>query len=465
MMRAALGQFMTPPHIAQFMAELFDKRHTPAVLMDAGAGAGALSVAASRVLALASVQVWEIDPVLQACLSAQLDALSVPYALHRKDFITDSVQRLLDAHAPPFTHAILNPPYKKIGAASEHRRACRRVGIETVNLYSAFVALAILQMRPGGQIVAIIPRSWCNGPYYKPFRQLVLKHCAIERIHVFESRSQAFKDDAVLQENIIIKLTRAAPQPPVALSFSRDAQFADLRCSTVDFARIVRRCDSECFIHLPAQASGPADEGLFVCGLAELDLQVCTGPVVDFRVKPHWSPDFCPGSVPLLYPHHFSAEGLRYPVPHNKKPNALMLAAQVRKWLMPRGWYVLVRRFSAKEERRRVVAHVLAPEELGCELVGFENHWNVFHVGKQGLDETVARGLACFLNSTPLDRHFRVFSGHTQVNATDLRNIRYPTLQTLRTLGARYCNGMSQHDIDALVGSQAGCAAPVPTGA
>lgn len=465
MTRAALGQFMTPPRIARFMAELFGNRQAPATLMDAGAGTGALSVAASRVLALASVQAWEIDPVLQNCLSVQLDALSVPYALHRKDFITDSVQRLLDGDAPRFTHAILNPPYKKIGAASEHRRACRRVGIETVNLYTAFWALAILQMRPGGQIVAIIPRSWCNGPYYKPFRQLLLEHCAIDHIHVFESRSHAFKDDAVLQENVIVKLTRAAPQGPVTLSFSRDAGFGDLRRSTVDFARIVRCADTQRFIHVPAEADSPAQEDLFACSLAELGLQVCTGPVVDFRVKPHWSQEPCPGSVPLLYPHHLSAAGLRYPVLHKKKPNALMLSAQVCKWLMPRGCYVLVKRFSAKEERRRVVAYVLAPEELACELVGFENHWNVFHVDRRGLDETIARGLACFLNSTVLDRHFRMFSGHTQVNATDLRNIRYPALGALCRLGAQYRNAMSQHDIDALISSQAGCPADPPAGA
>jgi hypothetical protein len=100
-----------------------------------------------------------------------------------------------------FTHAILNPPYKKIGSNSRYRLLLRQVGIETVNLYSAFVALAVAQAAPGAQIVAIIPRSFCNGPYYRPFRSFILERATIRHMHLFESRSKAFKDDAVLQEN------------------------------------------------------------------------------------------------------------------------------------------------------------------------------------------------------------------------------------------------------------------------
>jgi hypothetical protein len=80
----------------------------------------------------------------------------------------------------------------------------RLAGIETVNLYSAFVALALTLMQPGGQLVAIIPRSFCNGPYYRPFRAFLLRHAALRHIHLFASRTKAFKDDDVLQENVII---------------------------------------------------------------------------------------------------------------------------------------------------------------------------------------------------------------------------------------------------------------------
>ena len=448
--KASLGQFMTPFKIAEFMASLFVKRQS-AVLLDAGAGIGSLTLAASKVLKLKRAEAWELDPVMVSYLQANLAGLGVPTALHVRDFILDSVDRIQFDLGTRFTHAILNPPYKKIGTDSVHRLACRQIGLETVNLYTAFFALAIMQMEQGGEIVIIIPRSFCNGPYYKPFRDLMFAKCSIDVIHVFESRSQAFKDDEVLQENIILKLTRGGAQADVTLSFSHDASFADVHRRVVPFEVIVEPLDKERFIRIPKEDE--SDEtlvGLFKYGLKELGLEVCTGPVVDFRLKAWWSQDPQPGTVPCVYPHHFTSAGFEWPKVH-KKPNSLFRSPDVDKWLMREGVYVVVKRFSAKEERRRVVAYIVTPEDTKSELVGFENHWNVFHIRKGGLQLDVAKGLAAFLNTTALDKYFRIFSGHTQVNATDLRNMKYPSLERLRDLGRRYRHGMEQAEIDALL--------------
>ena len=448
--KGALGQFMTPFNIAEFMASLFTKK-TNSILLDAGAGIGSLTIAASKVLELSQVEAWEVDPVMQSYLQSNLEGLAVPYQIHKEDFIHDSVDRIQFETGKKFTHAILNPPYKKINSSSDHRQALRKVGIETVNLYTAFLALAILQMEDEGEIVVIIPRSFCNGPYYRPFRELMLAKCSIDHIHIFDSRSKAFQDDEVLQENIILKLTRGKPQGQVALSFSDDSTFVGFLKRDVDFSRIVKPNDKELFIHIPTEEE-QFSTGLFSHDLNELRLEVCTGPVVDFRLKQWWSQNPQPGTVPLLYPHHFSKGCFEYPKEH-KKPNALLRAPEVDKWLMPEGVYVLVKRFSAKEERRRVVAYLVTPEDTKSSLVGFENHWNVFHFKKNGLDRLVAGGLACFLNSTVLDSYFRVFSGHTQVNATDLRNMSYPSLGQLKMLGSKYRGSMSQEEIDNLVAS------------
>jgi adenine-specific DNA-methyltransferase len=105
--------------------------------------------------------------------------------------------------------------------------------------------------------------------------------------------------------------------------------------------------------------------------------------------------------------------------------------------LYPNGFYTVVRRFSSKEEARRVVASVVRPDTfLGATMLGFENHLNVFHEGKHGLPESIAYGLASFLNTTAVDDNFRRFNGHTQVNATDLRLMKYPDRKTLSALGA-----------------------------
>lgn len=448
--KGPLGQFMTPFKIAEFMAGLFIRKED-ARLLDAGAGIGSLTLAASKALNLKHCEAWEIDPVMVSYLRENLNTLGVPYELHQKDFILDSLNRIQFGEGMRFTHAILNPPYKKIGTSSVHRLACRQVGLETVNLYTAFFGFAILQMEQGGEIVIIIPRSFCNGPYYKPFRDMMLSKCSVDAIHVFESRSQAFKDDEVLQENIILKLTVGSKQGGVSLSFSHDASFVGLHTYKVPFENIVQPQDEERFIRIPKDLeSGEERPDLFAHSMKELGLEVCTGPVVDFRLKEWWSQQPQPGTVPCVYPHHLTPRGFEWPKEH-KKPNALFRSPEVDKWLMKEGVYVIVRRFSAKEERRRVVAYLITPEDTKSELVGFENHWNVLHIKKGGLPLDVAKGLALFLNSTALDNYFRVFSGHTQVNATDLRNMKFPSLELLRKLGNGYKPGLEQQEIDSLL--------------
>jgi hypothetical protein len=127
----------------------------------------------------------------------------------------------------------------------------RQVGIETVNLYSAFVALALSLMKPGGQLVAIIPRSFCNGPYYRPFREYLLNRAALRHLHLFASRTTAFKDDDVLQENVIMRLECAGVQSNVTVSNSTDDSFSDLVTHEQPFDRIVFPDDVDKFIHVP----------------------------------------------------------------------------------------------------------------------------------------------------------------------------------------------------------------------
>ncbi|WP_410510568.1 Eco57I restriction-modification methylase domain-containing protein [Nodosilinea sp. E11] len=436
------------------MASLFTPGSTDCCrLLDAGAGVGSLSsafldrwVSGDLTFNRVELDAFEIDQTLHSALAQTLTNYqqhpNFCPTIHPNDFIHAAADwlsgNLFATALPQYTHAILNPPYKKIRSDSPHRLALRRAGVETVNLYSAFVALALALLGDGGQLVAIIPRSFCNGPYYRPFRQLVLGQAAIHHIHLFESRTQAFKDDAVLQENIIIRLERGGSQGPVSVSTSTDDTFADLVTHQYPFGQIVLPGDLEQFIHVP---TSPDNDVLTTAmavqhSLAQLGLKVSTGPVVDFRVKPYLRAMPETNTVPLIYPMHCVDGGVVWPIPNAKKPNAIQRHVDTDKWLYASGFYCVVRRFSAKEERRRVMACVIDPATFGnAAMLGFENHLNVFHVNRAGLPRPLAYGLALFLNTTAIDDHFRRFNGHTQVNATDLRLIKYPSLAMLTRLG------------------------------
>ena len=195
--------------------------------------------------------------------------------------------------------------------------------------------------------------------------------------------------------------------------------------------------DPERFIHVPASPSDNIEFAPAIsCTLAGLGISVSTGPVVDFRLKENLCEMPEPGCVPLLYPCHFSNNRSTWPILGSKKPNAIRHNVITEKWLYPTGYYCVVRRFSSKEEKRRVVASVVEPDVFeNATLLGFENHLNVFHENKNGMPQALAHGLSVFLNSTFVDENFRRFSGHTQVNATDLRLIKYPSRNKLIELG------------------------------
>lgn len=470
--KAELGQIMTPVGIADFMASLFDfKNDSAAFMLDAGAGQGALSGAFIKAWSAKTklkmplfLTAYEVDSGMQEYLrpflrhwvsEVQRQGGKLEATIQPCDFIQAVASPFEFGNPGTYTHAILNPPYKKISSDSPHRKWLRDLGIETVNLYSGFLAVALQLLKPGGQLVAIVPRSFCNGPYYRPFREMLFRNAAIDRIHLFESRTAAFKTDRVLQENVIIKLVRDGRQGRVAISTSQGDSFDECKIRFVPFDSVVNANDTEKFIRIP-QAAGTAAVALpFAHDLNDLGLQVSTGPVVDFRLKEYLLDHATSNSVPLVYPCHFADGKMRWPLGSIKKKCAILDVPETRRWLYPVGCYVVTRRLSSKEESRRIVASVAARDAMPeYDRIGFENHLNVFHTAKNGLEDDLARGLCAYLNSTLVDRYFRVFNGHTQVNATDLRKLPYPSARQLICLGrkAAKIQRYSQGKIDELVG-------------
>ena len=68
----------------------------------------------------------------------------------------------------------------------------------------------------------------------------------------------------------------------------------------------------------------------------------------------------------------------------------------------------------------------------------------------QPLDNDFAKGLWAYLNSNIVDQYFRQFNGHTQVNAADLRMLRYPSRKQLVAMG-KQIYGFDQELFDELV--------------
>jgi adenine-specific DNA-methyltransferase len=365
--RSAKGQYFTPVATARLMASMSTIKGQCIRVLDPGAGIGILS-AAWVVEMLSSLErprevrlsAFEADELLIPALRRTLSLCEEACAnagicchveIHNTDFLEAGVnaidRSLFSSESLEFDVAILNPPYKKFRADSHARSMLRRIGVEISNLYTAFLSVVVMLLREGGEFVAITPRSFCNGPYFKSFRKNLLDLMSLDRFHIFESRDHAFKDDGVLQENVIFHAIRTTSQNPmVYISQSRSPEAPDTFGRMVSFDRVVRHSDPERFIHLVPDVQGHAlavGMDSLPCTLRDLRLAVSTGRVVDFRARHLLRDEPSESTFPLIYPGHFKDGRIVWPKLGGKKPNAIAAEASDYSLLVPAGVYVLVK--------------------------------------------------------------------------------------------------------------------------
>jgi adenine-specific DNA-methyltransferase len=476
--KARLGQFLTPSPVARFMASLFQRKEYQNIrLLDAGAGIGSLTAAfidefCGRLHRPNSIDVTayeldsmlfdELDMTIMACRNAAAEVgINFGSEILKEDFIQAASVMLIpsflgEAIKKSFTHVIMNPPYGKIRSDSQYRTLLKKMSIETGNLYTGFMAVAVRLLEPHGELVAIVPRSFCNGPYFRQFRKTFFKNITLKQIHTFESREEAFKDDEVLQENVIIHAIKGGRKGQVTITGSHGTDFENITLRNVNYEDVIRDESGDCIVHIAANDIDEyAIEKLqsLPYSLDEIGIEASTGRVVDFRCEDNLKWDRAKACVPLFYPAHFNAGFLEWPKQGIKKPNFFVKDEKTLRFLLPgNDYYVAVKRFSPKEEMRRIVTAIYDPTRITAEYVAFENHLNVLYASSGGLTEKLAKGLAVFLSSTLVDIYFRHFSGHTQVNASDLQMLKYPSREALERIGDHISETFpDQQEIDELI--------------
>ena len=461
--RKVRGQVFTPPEVCRFMAARFEHLPEHFRLLDAGAGVGALTAAVcEHVLTLGSprqvtISLYESDPALlplldenmQNCRSVlQAAGHGLEFAIHDGDFILSTQgrghqRRLFDDRegAETFDAAIMNPPYFKIGARSEHALAMGDTFRSQPNIYTLFMARAVELLRPNGELVAITPRSFCSGPYFRDFRRWFFSRMELCHVHLFECRRSTF--DQVLQESVIThtrRQGRSAPSTRITTSRGREIH-ADPPGLIVPTAKILDDSAGDMVLRIPASDLESELIDLIESWphrFSELGLRISTGPVVMFRAIPYLlAEDEASDSAPLLGPHNVRAFQTIWPLVKQGKPLAFRLSPESMKHVVPTRNYVLLRRFSAKEERRRLTASWFLQADQSRPYVALENHLNYVYHSNRDLTAEEVYGLTGLFNSALLDGYFRLVSGNTQVNATEIRSLRFPSLDRVALIGRR----------------------------
>lgn len=463
--RKQMGQFFTPAQVSRFMAGLFEIHQNTIRLLDPGAGAGILTAAfceqllnKDKILSL-NIDVYENDPnllpflkmTLEFCkLELEREGHNVEYNVYEQDYILQNKRYftksdLMWTGEEPILYdfIISNPPYYKLNLDSPQSTVMIGLISGQPNIYTLFMALSASMIKPDGEMVFITPRSFCSGLYYKKFREWFLNNVHISNIHIFESRKEIFDQDEVLQENIIIKakkLKNINKHEKLIISESKNKHFDKLTKLEVQVEDVIFHKNGDIFIRIPT-SSRDLDILRIVDSwpdtLKELGLEISTGPVVSFRAEKYLLPDLTndPRSVPLLWMHNMQDMRVVWPICKNKKAPAIQVCAETKPLLLPVKNYVLLRRFSSKEQKRRLHASVLLESEFPYKTVGIENHVNYIHRPDANLSVYEAFGIASILNTTIIDNFFRSLNGNTQVNATDIRSLPFPDIEDIRKIG------------------------------
>ncbi|MBR3315382.1 MAG: Eco57I restriction-modification methylase domain-containing protein [Atopobiaceae bacterium] len=434
--RQALAQHLTPPEVATLAVSLFDDSQHDLNCLDLGGGTGILSVV---LLERYGRQVKRLDTIELDPTLAQVYDEEVREQVGGKTILGDAL--LTDAgDGTRYDRVILNPPYKKM-ASDDPRQS--HLPAHSANLYSAFIMRGIEYLKDSGELVAIVPRSWTNGDYFAPFRRYALSCCSLDILHIYGSRDEVFSDTNVLQETMIMRLSKRKQVDKIRVSESvvkgvepviREYRTGDLIVGNNLVVRI-----------------SPEESTNLVETVESVGLCPSTGKVVDFRSRDYITQEKPVGrpSVPLIYVGNFPDGQLRHPLSFGKGQWFCLDDSWAAKQVCGPGAYVLVKRFSAKEERRRVVAYPLVVDAP----IALENHSSFLHQGRPRKvvplrSANLAYGLSLWLNSTFIDKWFRGVSGSTQVNAGDIKKMPCPTLDDLETLGQKWSAGMQQSAID-----------------
>lgn len=464
-----LGQFMTPPGIARLMARQlstsWDSQDGTVEVLDPAAGTGMLAAAAVETLlertdvSAIRLTMVELDSRLRTDLQRLADRMrratrragkEVSIRIICGDFLLSD----LAWDAAQFDLVIANPPYFKIGKRDS--RAIRHAYAVhgQPNIYALFMAACSRLLNPGGRWCFITPRSWTNGAYFSRTRRELLRTLHIDAIHLFGSRQDHFSEDEVLQEAMITWASANDPRrETVRVSCSRGLEDIDRAALTVLPASRVIGSDEQRVIRLPeAGAMQLREAGMLT--LSASGYKVSTGPVVAFRSNDYLRTKAATNTVPLLWMQHIGRMRINWPI--NKKAEHIVAAGGSSWMLLPNDNMVVLRRFSPKEDLRRVTAAPLFRGSTPGRVVGLENHTNYICRPGASMSEEEVVGLAAFLNSGAVDAYLRSVSGSTQVNATDLRQLPIPTLEDIQELGRAVCPGMSLAEIDALIAGQLG---------
>ena len=451
--RKRYGQFFTSKMTAEYMAGMFSLPEKAMLsILDAGAGTGLLSVALVENLRNRNyhgqifICCYETDTKVLPVLETNLEELATKYQIQYR-IITDNFLLEENLHQEEYDLVIGNPPYLKIPKDAPEALAQPDVCHGAPNLYFLFWAKSIRQLHADGELVYIIPRSWTSGAYFAKFRKFLFQHTVITDIHIFDSREKVFDGENVLQETMIIKVRKnTTPPEEVLMTASASSTFDDLRHYRVAYNAVVAPNEYVFLVTSEEESQVLTSLNKLPCTLRTVELPMHTGIVVDFRTREVLRDNAEETAMPLFYSHHIRGGRVIWPAGQQGE----YMVTDHQGYLQDNGNYVFVKRFTAKEERRRLQCGILLVTDYPqYEHIGTQNKINFIKCSSA----EEAYGIYTLLNSTIYDIYYRILNGSTQVNSTEINAMPVPNHAAIVSMGRQLMetNDLSEENCNNII--------------
>jgi len=446
------GQYITPNTISDYMASRYVTRLTnngsKINILDPGAGTGVLGI--SAVIKIfekcpnikINLVAYEIDVKAIYVLKKNLTLLDrwteennyqFEYKIRQRDYILEEksiMENNIGKYENYYDFIISNPPYKKIKKNDPYVDAIPFIVYGAPNKYSFFLTKSIIELKPNALMIYLIPRSWMSGNYFKLLRKFIFNCGSIVELHSFDNRNNQFGNTMVLQELVILVFKKGYSKKITYYNHDNIEKLNNSSSLSLDQKSI--KLDDEYQIYTltnKEQLDIINHFKYFNTRFKDLGLKMHTGTTVKFRNIEYLYDSSSKFNVPLFCRDNFQDHKV---VLNDKNKQYISLLSHT---LQKNEDYIFVKRFSTKEEKRRInVAYYRSNLFNEYNLISTDNKINF--VSCENKD--ILKGAFLVLASTQFDKYYRALNGNTQVNSTEINNMYFLNDKILEELSSIY---------------------------
>lgn len=425
------GQYFTPLPLAAFMGSLAGskKNHKSVKILDPGCGTAVLSCALIEHIVISSavreieLTCYENDKMIIPSLNKSISFLAewlrernikFTPVIFEKDFITENEDALssLQSEEQHFDYIISNPPFFKVPQSNIKQGMATEILSEQPNTYFFFMLIAGRLLKENGNLIFLLPRSFCCGGYYKKFRDELLNLVKIDSVYQFNSSKEVFEDKGMLSDFVIVNCLKSKEH---TTSYSIKTALINLPECREIYNYTFSFSKKENIIYLP-KSDTDADTikkiNSYTSSLKKSNLEIRQGNVLRSKIKEFIIVEKSSNSVPYI-----NAENI-----FTGEVNYVLVNDETSKLLIPNKNYILFTRYNT-HRKYRLVAAVNLKNRFKNDSILIDKQLNYICANDSELNTGQAEKVADAINSDMLYNYIKIINGNINVTPDMLMDI------------------------------------------